>query len=302
MNLVRQLYVRAPIASVLAVALISLLAVVLIKSPSGHSRAAVPAMMVSPLPTPVPTSTEVLGTATPTWTPGGPTATPSSTRPPTGTRRPTVTRTSTPTGVRTIIPTNTRRIVPTPVPTARLNSTPCPVSFSDARSSDWYFVPVRWLVCNNIASGYEDNTFRPNNNITRAQVAKIVVLVNGWPLISPQVPRFSDVLNGSAFYGYVETAVAHEIILGYPDDTFRPDNYSTRGELSRIVVLARGWPLIRPDTPTFKDVPASSPFYPYIETALNHGIVSGYSNGTFHPDNTATRAQLAKVILRAFGG
>ena len=187
---------------------------------------------------------------------------------------------------------------PSPQPTAV--PTLCAPGFSDVQPSDWFYGPVQWMACNGFVSGYADHTFRPGNNATRSQMAKIVVLAARWPPQEPQTPTFSDVLPGSAFYSYVETAAAHGIVSGYADGTFRPGNNVTRGQLCKIIVLARGWPLVSPAVPTFSDVPPSSAFYAYVETAVRQGIVSGYADGTFKPGNLATRAQLSKIIHAAF--
>jgi hypothetical protein len=86
---------------------------------------------------------------------------------------------------------------------------------------------------NGIVSGYADGTFRPSANVTRGQLSKIVavaaVQANGWTLINPPTPTFSDVAYGAAFYQYVETAVSKGVISGYSDHTFRPGNNATRG-------------------------------------------------------------------------
>jgi hypothetical protein len=63
-----------------------------------------------------------------------------------------------------------------------------------------------------------------------------------------------------------------------------------------MVDLGRQWPLVNPPVPTFTDVPPSHPFYQAIETAVAHGIISGYSDGTFRPYNNATRGQASKII------
>ena len=95
---------------------------------------------------------------------------------------------------------------------------------------------------NGIVSGYGDNTFRPSNNVTRGQLSKIVVTaavqVNGWELINPPNPTFTDVPFGSAFYEYVETAVSKGVISGYSDRTFRPGNGATRGQIAKVTYLA----------------------------------------------------------------
>ena len=62
-----------------------------------------------------------------------------------------------------------------------------------------------------------------------------------------------------------------------------------------------GWTLLDPPTPTFSDVPVGSPFYQYIETAVCHGVLNGYADGTFRPTANATRGQIAKIVYFAIG-
>src|SRR5205085_1910069 len=84
---------------------------------------------------------------------------------------------------------------------------------------------------------------------------------------------------------------------------YRPGNNVTRGQLSKIVVLAQAWQLYIPPTPTFRDVPADNPFYPHIETAYLHNIITGYTCGPscleFRPGNNATRGQICKIVYLA---
>jgi len=95
------------------------------------------------------------------------------------------------------------------------------------------------------------------------------------------------------------------VISGYADNTFRPYNNTTRGQLTKIVVLAEGWTIYTPPMPTFQDVPTNHTFYQYIETAYHQGIISGYSCGSgcleFRPGGNVTRAQLCKIIVLAQG-
>jgi hypothetical protein len=65
--------------------------------------------------------------------------------------------------------------------------------------------------------------------------------------------------------------------------------------VSKITVLAFGFPIDTSGGPHFSDVPPSNIFYPYIETLRNLGVVEGYSDGTFHPNGWVTRAQIAKI-------
>ena len=175
--------------------------------------------------------------------------------------------------------------------------------FSDVCPSDYFFTAVQYLINLGAISGYSDNTFRPYNNTTRGQLCKIVVLAEGWTLINPPTPTFSDVPITHAFYTYVETAFNQGILSGYADGTFRPGNDVSRGQICKIVVLAEEWELYVPPIPTFIDVPSTDPFYAYVETAYHHDVISGYSCGMacleFRPGNNATRGQICKIIYNA---
>ena len=127
----------------------------------------------------------------------------------------------------------------------------------------------------------------------------MVVLGEGWQLQTPWVPTFSDVTPADWFYQVVETAFAHGVIGGYADGTFRPNNHVTRGQLSKIIVSARLWTLLDPETPSFADVERGTTFYTFIETARAHNIVGGYGDGTFRPSAEATRGQLSKMLYEA---
>jgi hypothetical protein len=130
-------------------------------------------------------------------------------------------------------------------------------------------------------------------------LAKIVVLATGWAIDTTGGPHFSDVKNNHTFYDYVETAYNHGIISGYGDGRFRPGEQITRAQLAKVVVLSRTWAIDTTDGPHFSDVPDSSPFYGYVETAFNHGTISGYGDGSFRPGNSATRGQICKIIYNA---
>ena len=67
----------------------------------------------------------------------------------------------------------------------------------------------------------------------------------------------------------------------------------------KVTVLAQGWPIDTTGGPHFTDVPTTHPFYGYIETAYNHQIISGYQDGTFRPDNNATRGQISVIVYQA---
>jgi hypothetical protein len=165
--------------------------------------------------------------------------------------------------------------------------------------SHYFYQAVQWLVCQGIVSGYPDGTFRPNAGSTRAQIVKMVALGERWTLYTPTQPTFTDSGPGDWHFPYIEAAAAHGIVSGYPDGTFRPNSPVTRGQLCKMIVLARRWPPSDPQTPSFSDVPRGSAFYGYVEAARERLVVSGYADGTFRPGNSATRGQLAKMLHTA---
>lgn len=112
---------------------------------------------------------------------------------------------------------------------------------------------------------------------------------------------FSDVQPTDYFYEAVRSLFCMGAIGGYPDGTFRPNAVSTRGQLSKIIVISKGWSLISPSAPSFPDVQRDNSFYTYVETARAHNIIAGYSDGTFRPNANVTRGQLAKVVVLTEG-
>jgi hypothetical protein len=174
------------------------------------------------------------------------------------------------------------------------------MNFSDVNETDWFYEFVRCLFCKGAISGYDDGTFRPYNNTTRGQMTKIVIVAFSYTIyIPPTAPTFTDVPQDNPFYDFIETAAYNNIVAGYSDGTFRPFANVTRGQLSKITVVAAGWSLLTPSTPTFDDVATDNPFYSEIETAVCHQIIVGYDDGTFRPYNDATRSQIAKIVCLA---
>ncbi len=221
---------------------------------------------------------------------------------------PTPTATNTPTSTPTPTVTSTPTVTETPTVTA--TSTPvCDISFTDVPVEYWAYGYIKWAFCRGAISGYADNTFRPDFNASRGQVAKMVMLAGGYDLtLPPGGPHFTDVPPQQPFYTYIEAAYRLGIISGYADGTFHPYGLISRAQLTKIVVGAQGFPLENPATPTFNDVPPTYWAYQYIEAAYTHQLIGGYTCTAgpepcpglyFRPGALATRAQLSKVLFQA---
>ncbi len=190
-----------------------------------------------------------------------------------------------------------------PTRTPTVTPTTCVMNFSDVPTANPFYDFIYCLYCRGAITGYKDGTFRPYDTTTRGQVTKMMVIAFDMPINTTGGPHFTDVPVSYVFYPYVETANNTGLITGYSDKTFHPGDDVTRGQLAKIVVQAAvanlGWVVISPTTQRFTDVPPSDVFYKYIETAVCHQIISGYSDNTFKPGDSAARAHVAKLICLA---
>ena len=147
--------------------------------------------------------------------------------------------------------------------------------------------------------GYADDTVRPENNITRAEVATIFFRLlsdDSRAYYWTQKNDYSDVSRGDWFNNAVSTLSNAGIITGYPDGTFRPNAPITRAEFAAIA--ARFSDTVYSGKNTFSDVPSSHWAARCIALAEHLGWVSGYPDGTFRPDKSITRAEAMTLINR----
>ena len=146
--------------------------------------------------------------------------------------------------------------------------------------------------------GYPNGSVMPEGKITRAEVATIF-----FRLLSDEVREmmfceendFSDVNNGSWYNNAVSTMAAMGIVEGYPDGTFRPNDYITRAEFAAIV--ARFEVAGNSEGNFFNDTDGHWA-EELINIAANNGWVNGYPDGSFCPNNYITRAEAMTLVNR----
>ena len=89
-----------------------------------------------------------------------------------------------------------------------------------------------------------------------------------------------------------------KIISGYPDGTFKPDQLLNRAEAVKILLIAKGATVARQsDVASFKDLESDAWYLPFIETAQSLGLVKGYDDGTFRPQQNLTLAEALKLVV-----
>ena len=139
--------------------------------------------------------------------------------------------------------------------------------------------------------GYDDGTFRPDNNMSRAEAAAIFAR-----LISEQKGEkisgksdFADVKSSewySKFIGYIKK---YGIIKGYDNNTFKPDENISRAEFVAMTVRFNS---------LFNDVSKSEWYSDYIGYLSKYGIIKGYADNTFRPNDNVSRAEFVAMTVR----
>lgn len=157
---------------------------------------------------------------------------------------------------------------------------------SDLLDTDTHFAYIK---------GYDNGMFKPSKTVSRAEAAQMFFSL----LRQKDGPRasFSDV--SSQWYAEaVEVMAGLDVIKGYSDGTFRADKMITRAE---FVTLAVSCDTLLEGVPDFPDVSPGFWAAPYIYTAAEKGWISGFSDGTFHPNDRITRAQAVSILNRILG-
>ena len=188
-------------------------------------------------------------------------------------------------GVVNNIPVTVKEATATPTPVPTVKPTEAPVINTE------YTKPY--------ASGYDDGSFLPNNNITRGELAAMIARLSYGDDLPDGMYQasFPDVDSDAWFNKYIGYLEDKDVLSGYEDGTFRPMDTITRGEISAVIARAQRYDLISYNG-IFTDVTENDWAKDYIETLADKNIVSGYEDGTFGPYSPLTRAEAVAIINR----
>lgn len=188
-------------------------------------------------------------------------------------------------GVVKNIPVTVKEATATPTPVPTVKPTEAPVINTE------YTKPY--------ASGYDDGSFLPNNNITRGELAAMIARLSYGDDLPDGMYQasFPDVDSDAWFNKYIGYLEDKDVLSGYEDGTFRPMDTITRGEISAVIARAQRYDLISYNN-IFTDVTENDWAKDYIETLADNNIVSGYEDGTFGPYSPLTRAEAVAIINR----
>ena len=169
----------------------------------------------------------------------------------------------------------------------------------------WAKTYIEKVIEAGIAQGISETSFEPDRSLTRAEMTKMVL--NGFdysPNTSITESSFEDIEWDAWYAPYVESAYELGIINGYTDGTFKPDSLVNRAEAVKIIVntyaITNDLTLTASSLP-FTDTVEDAWYAPYISYAYHKGVVNGFKDGTFKPEDPVTRAEFCKIIVTLLG-
>lgn len=173
--------------------------------------------------------------------------------------------------------------------------------FTDVPEGSWYGDAVNYVSEKGYMTGVGDNRFAPNDEVTRAMFVTILARIT-MAETDGTVSAFTDVPVNKWYTGAVSWAAENGIVNGVGGGMFAPGKSITRQDLCTILyrfVNAMDYELTVGEEKTFTDSASVSSYAAEaVRYASSVGLIAGYDDGTFRPKATATRAQMAVIIMR----
>ena len=168
------------------------------------------------------------------------------------------------------------------------------MNFTDIENMDWAKEAISYLYRNNIITGRNTYTFAPDDKVTRAELAKMLVLA--FKLSGTKDSSFSDVSKNAWYADYVNIAAANGIILGDDSGKFNPDNPVSRQDAAVMMYRAVN-SKVKAKKADFEDYSQISVYaHDAIDYMYENAIINGVGDGNFAPLSSITRAQSAKMM------
>ncbi|MDP2624557.1 MAG: S-layer homology domain-containing protein [Candidatus Peregrinibacteria bacterium] len=175
--------------------------------------------------------------------------------------------------------------------------------FLDVSELHEYGEAIGYLKDEGIISGYTDGTYRPDQEVNRVEILKMLLLGFGYSVKDDlTMPDLSD-LEASAWYlPYLNYALDLGIVQGYGDGTYRPANSLNRVEFLKILTKAYGLNLNDyPVTDLYPDTGKDEWYSIYVQYSKDNNLMDTDEYGDFNPGNTVSRGEVAETIYRLIG-
>lgn len=178
--------------------------------------------------------------------------------------------------------------------------------FTDVSRSDWYYQFVDYVTSKGYFNGTSETTFAPAENMTRAMFVTVLFRFDGAKGDRSQ-SAFTDVAPGQWYTDAINWAAANRIVDGVGNGKFAPNDPITRAQMCTMIerylaLYKKAWKVTLPETGSVSVMVDESAIPAYALAAVKqcqrHGLVNGFEDGTFRPNELSTRAQVAAVIYR----
>lgn len=178
--------------------------------------------------------------------------------------------------------------------------------FTDVSRSDWYYQFVDYVTSKGYFNGVADKTFAPADNMTRAMFVTVLFRFDGAKGDRTQ-SAFTDVAPGQWYTDAINWAAANRIVDGVGNGKFAPNDPITRAQMCTMIerylaLYKKAWKVTLPETGSVSVMVDENAIPAYALAAVKqcqrHGLVNGFEDGTFRPNELSTRAQVAAVIYR----
>lgn len=178
--------------------------------------------------------------------------------------------------------------------------------FTDVSRSDWYYQFVDYVTSKGYFNGVADKTFAPADNMTRAMFVTVLFRFHGAKGDRSQ-SAFTDVAPGEWYTDAINWAAANRIVDGVGNGKFAPNDPITRAQMCAMIeryldLYRKAWKVTLPETGSVSVMVDESAIPAWALAAVKqcqrHGLVNGFEDGTFRPNDLSTRAQVAAVIYR----
>ena len=185
------------------------------------------------------------------------------------------------------------------------NSDNCPSkAFTDLDADAWYHEGVDYALTNGLMNGVGGGRFEPDGQLTRAQLVTVLYRAAGEPDTGKQVNPFTDVADDAWYTKAVIWAANNGIVNGVAKNTFAPDDSITREQIAAMLYRYAGAEAAKEDK--LSAFPDAAKVSDWAKEALNWAVASGLINGvadangtaSLEPQATATRAQIATILMR----
>lgn len=175
-------------------------------------------------------------------------------------------------------------------------------AFPDVSIDSPYYIAIEYFRERNIIQGYEDGTFRPYQEANRAEALKIILLSSDIEvdISTLGLNIFPDVSAEDWYYPYIKKAKELEIVEGYPDGYFRPEQTLNIAETLKIIMITNGVEVNTVDefTSVYPDVTGEVWFAPYAEYAKDKNIIEPQNDGNLNAGRGITRGELVELMYR----